>query len=183
MTPREQLIDWVKLKHQGQLIRRSHRLYFEHLIFVAEIVREVTIYGYETGLCHDILEESPTTAAELYTVLQTFGYPVTAALQITACVVELTDVFTKRAYPVLSKVSRKEKEALRLTTISPAAQTVKYADLLDNTNWILTHDRAKAVPYLQKKQALLLTMNKGDQELHAKVTALIRQAIWDLTLI
>jgi (p)ppGpp synthase/HD superfamily hydrolase len=183
MNSRVQLTDWVRQKHEDQLIRRTAIPYFRHLVFVAQTVSTATTLGYEIGLCHDLLEDTTTTVAELRTTLQNFGYGETDAGQITACVVELTDVYTKKAYPDTSKTNRKEREAKRLTTISSLAQTVKYADLIDNIKWVLKHDTGNAVTYLQKKQILLYLMDKGDHRLHAQALALIDRTLGKLIVI
>lgn len=168
MTPEQQLKDWVALRHQGQVIRRTGAPYFDHLIAVAEMTKPVLALGYEIGLCHDVLEDTDTTAAELLTALIGFGYTDAEANLISSCVVELTDVFTAAAYPDLSKKARKELESARLLTISPAAQTVKYSDLIYNIDWVLKYDQKHAEAYLLKKQLLLAGLNKGDEALRQR---------------
>jgi len=165
MTSSELLTDWVALKHAGQLIKRTDEPYFNHLITVATLAKSAAELGYEIGLCHDLLEDTCTTEAELLKALLDFGYSDQQANFITSCVVELTDVFTAAAYPHLSKSKRKKLEAARLLTISPAAQTVKYADLIYNVNWVLKYDLKHVKRYVLKKQLLLAGLNRGDQDL------------------
>lgn len=167
MTPPERLKDWVALKHAGQLIKRTGEPYFNHLIAVADLASCIEL-GYEIGLCHDLLEDTSTTEAELSAALLDFGYNGKQANLITHCVVELTDVFTASAYPNLSKSKRKKLESARLLTLSPVAQTVKYADLIYNINWVLKYDLKHAQRYLLKKQRLLSGLNRGDQNLWQK---------------
>jgi (p)ppGpp synthase/HD superfamily hydrolase len=178
---RDQLLCWVKQKHEGQTIKRTDLPYLNHLVAVATLAGPVTVLGYEIGLCHDLLEDTPTSENELRGTLISLGYPDLEADYITACVVELTDAFTAAAYPGLNKKSRKTKEAMRLLTISPGAQTVKYADLIDNIGWVLAHDRENAATYLQKKQALLSGMTGGDQSLRQKALDMIRKGLIGVT--
>lgn len=175
MTPLSLLKDWVALRHEGQIIRRTGEPYFDHLLAVAAMSGTGARCGYEIGLCHDLLEKTTTTEEELPGVLTGFGYKASDADFITFCVVELTDVFTAEHYPSLSKIERKQLEANRLAAVSPAAQTVKYADLIYNIDWVLKYDQKNAVSYLRKKQSLLKEMNLGNQVLRQRALDLILQ--------
>ena len=177
MTPAEQLTDWVMHRHQGQLIRKTNDPYFYHLFAVAEMAGPLTRLGYEIGLCHDLLEDTPTTAKDLLQALINFGYTGEEAGYITGCVVELTEVFTLALYPALSKKERREKEAARLAAISPGAQTVKYADLLYNIGWVLQYTPKKAKKYLKRKERLVSRMINGDAGLRHQTLETIRQAL------
>jgi len=177
MKPAEQLANWVEEKHRGQLIRDTEEPYFMHLVTVAEMAGPATLFGYEIGLCHDLLEDTSTTQNELHEALVSFNYDKTDTDYITACVVELTDVYTSAAYPHLGKKARKEKEALRLSAISPAAQTVKYCDLIYNINWMLHHDRKHAAKYLKRKKHLVTCMSEGDEGLRQKALETINDGL------
>ena len=173
MTAREQLTAWVRQQHAGQLIRETDQPYFDHLLRVAVMAGEYAILGYEVGLCHDLLEKTLVTTDQLHFVLVDFGYPDGEAWIIVDGVIELTDVFTKAVYPGFKKKKLKKREAKRLASISPLAQTVKYADLADNIQWMHLHRPEKTPAYLAKKQQLLLIMNKGNAELQAKIRILV----------
>jgi (p)ppGpp synthase/HD superfamily hydrolase len=176
MTREIKLLDWVKQQHAGQLIKRTTDPYTNHLTAVAQMASVIPL-GYEIGLCHDLFEDTETTAPQLRAALADFGYSDEEASFITACVTELTDVFTKKAYPELSKAIRKEKEAARLIAISPAAQTVKYADLMYNISWALKYDLKHSKKYLQRKRLLLSVMADGDNSLRRQVLDLIDKAL------
>lgn len=169
MIPAALLAGWVAQKHDGQKIKRTAEPYFNHLATVAELVRSSGPLAYEIGLCHDLLEDTSTTADELLSALISFGYSVKDADLITSCVLELTDVFTAAAYPDLSKKARKEKEAERLLSISPISQTVKYADLIYNIGWVSAYDQKHLHKYLLKKQVLLNGLTRGDKTLRQQV--------------
>ncbi|MFA6245527.1 MAG: hypothetical protein WC615_01215 [Mucilaginibacter sp.] len=164
---------WVKEQHAGQLIRKTDEPYFDHLLFVAKKVGSVFPLGYEIGICHDLLEETNITEAELLSSLLCFGYPAPSAEHIRICVVELTDVFTKAAYPELRKQERKRREMTRLADINPDAQTVKYADLIYNIDWMLRFGGGKLPNYLKRKQTLLEQLSDGDEGLRREAQALI----------
>ncbi|MCR8558796.1 hypothetical protein KXD93_14150 [Mucilaginibacter sp. BJC16-A38] len=180
MTPAEQLTHWVKQKYEGRLIKSTYKPYFIHLQFVAEQAGKATNFGYEIGLCHDIFEDFAIKPVELAETLISFGYTDTEAAYITNAVTELTDVFTAAAYPDLGKKERKEQEAARLATISPAAQTVKYCDLIYNIGWVMHYDREHAKKYLKKKQLLVTNMLRGDKILRQKALQLIWNSLGEL---
>jgi (p)ppGpp synthase/HD superfamily hydrolase len=168
---RDKLRDWVREKHAGQLIRRSGKPYFDHVLAVAEMAAPYTPFGYEVGLCHDLIENPPVTPEQLLAALIQFGYTISDADEIVKEVIELTDVFSKANFPLLNKEDRKSKEAERLASISPGAQTVKYADLLYNLHWMLTYDRSNLFTYIHTKVALLKEMDKGNLVLWKKAIA------------
>jgi len=172
MNRQELLLRWVKSQHEGQLIRLTELPYIDHLIDVAEL-SDVELFGYEVGLCHDLFEKASVTKIALKVALQDFGYDHAETALISDCVDELTDKFTKEAYPKLDKKTRKQKEADRLAGISALAQTVKYADLIYNINWMLIHDRKHATKYLKRKKTLLLHMKNGNQVLLCRAVKLI----------
>ena len=169
----ELLRNWVREQHEGQIIPKNGYPYFTHLSAVAALAGGVVRLGGEIGLCHDLLEDTEITAGTLNEVLLSFGYSQTDSEIITTCVVELTDVYTVFAFGELKKNERKQLEAERLITISSRAQTVKYADLIDNIGWVLTFDKQAAKKYLKKKLTLLKDLNKGDRGLWLMAMKLI----------
>lgn len=177
MIAAEKLADWVGVKHSGQLIRRTKKPYVDHLIAVAEMAKSAVAFGYEIGLCHDLLEDTEVSEEELRRALISFDYTIIDADLITTCVKELTDVFTAAAYPDWSKPERKAREAERLVSISPTAQTVKYCDLTDNIDWVLKFDQKHAKKYLMKKKLLIGVMDKGDEGLRQRLMNVINKAL------
>ena len=163
------LIEWVAKQHEGQLVRLIGEPYLNHLIRVAEMAGPCAALAYECGLCHDLFEKTAVSPASLKSRLQQCGYRETEVETIEAVVAELTDFYTKAAYPALKKSIRKEMEEQRLITISATAQTVKYADLYDNAQWMLQHQPGKAPDYLRRKKALIAGMTAGNAALRAFV--------------
>lgn len=167
------LLDFVKLQHGEQKRKYTGEPYWNHLYSVAEIVAdyEPNTFAIEIAFCHDLFEDTKCTFAQLHNNLIAFGYSRNVAYSICACVNELTDVFTSYAYPYMNRKKRKEEEAKRLGTISNISQSVKYADLIDNTRSIMERDKSFAKVYLSEKKDILLVMRSGNIDLLKKCDA------------
>jgi (p)ppGpp synthase/HD superfamily hydrolase len=168
MNRRLKLIKWIREQHEGQLIKETNVPYFEHLLAVANRVADAASLTYEIGLCHDLLEKTTITQTILSAQLKDFGYDLEEAEHISNCVAELTRHFTKATNP-LPKKERKALEDERLIHISADAQTVKYADLSYNADWMMVYDRHHAADYLQSKLSLIREMTAGDAMLRQQV--------------
>jgi hypothetical protein len=155
VTRSEKLTQWVAQKY------KTHP-YFDHCQTVALLAAAAAALAYEVGLCHDMLEDQLTTAQELRTALTAFHYDDAETRQILTAVQELTDVFTAEHFPELIKKQRRKQESQRLARIGPLAQTVKYADLIDNAAWIRQNHPEKWERYAQRKQKLLHRLSLGD---------------------
>lgn len=139
--------------HKGQRRKYTGDPYYEH---VKAVARTVTEYGgtpemVAAAYLHDVVEDTATTFAE---VLETFG-PAIGTL-----VYHLTDEPMKG-----NRASRVAAHRSRLAEASDAAQTIKLADLLDNTATIVAHDPAFARVYLREKSELLKVLNRGNVDL------------------
>jgi hypothetical protein len=93
---------------------------------------------------------------------------------------DLTDVYIKSRYRHLNRRTRKEKEMQRLAEVSGEAQTVKYADIIDNTD-VVRYDRDFAFVYLKEAQKLLAVMDKGNTALRARSMATVTACLHALT--
>ena len=155
--------------HGNQKRKYTGEPYVNHTVQVAKIVKnyggdDVMVYA---AVLHDVLEDTNTTKEELFNHLrQIIGSG--KAIEVVKLVQELTDVFTKDEYPNINRKGRKEMEAMRLGSISPKAQTIKYADLLDNGQDIMKNDPKFGRVYLKEKEQILKHMNRGNQELYKK---------------
>ncbi|AYL99156.1 hypothetical protein [Mucilaginibacter celer] len=163
------LLEWVKKRYEGRVIPLSNVPYIHHVSAVAEIAAHYVTFGYEAGLCHDMLEDGICTTDELISALSSCSYSLEERNAILELVTELTDHYTCEAYPQLSKKERRRKENKRLRKVSAAAQTVKYADLLYNMDWKLCYEPEKAERYLERKIRLLKRLDKGNTDLQQKV--------------
>jgi len=148
--------------HQGQTRKYTPDPYIVHPIRVMETCRAygqpVTVQA--AALLHDVIEDTPITERELSDFLNDVMSADEAA-HTHRMVVELTDVYVKSAYPKLNRRTRKDKELARLIQISADAQTVKYADIMDNVREIPLSDPGFAPRYLQECRAILKRLDKG----------------------
>jgi len=179
MNRRLKLINWVREQHAGQLIKDTIAPYLDHVLAVANRVANAAPLTFEIGLCHDLLEKTAVTLIMLLAQLNDFGYNPEEAEHIGGCVTELTRHFTKAESP-LPKKMRKALEDERLGQISADAQTVKYADLSYNADWMMAHDRHHAKDYLQSKLVLIREMTAGQPELRSQVSAQFRDLLLEL---
>jgi len=155
--------------HGDQKRKYSGDPYYTHLFRVSDTVKEIG--GDESmimaALLHDVLEDTPTNEIELISELESIVDPQMAR-DIVNLVIELTDVYTKENFPDLNRRARKEMEAKRLGEVSPRAQTIKYADLLDNGEDIMKNDPNFGRVYLREKERILNYMRNGDKYLYNK---------------
>lgn len=158
------LLEYVKQCHGNQKRKYTGEPYWKHVYAVAEIVHGYEPTGIEIALCHDLLEDTACTEGELRERLVQYGYDDNISFIIDG-VVDLTDEFTTESYPQFNRKTRKQMEAKRLGSISYISQTVKYADLIHNSDSIVEHDQSFARIYLSEKQEILENMKNGNTKL------------------
>jgi (p)ppGpp synthase/HD superfamily hydrolase len=147
----------------GQKRKYSGQPYWTHTDHVAAIVASVG--GTEDMVCaahlHDVIEDvtGKNPKFDLFLIGNTFGKAVADM------VVELTDVYTKEAWPDLNRAKRKALERERVAKISAASKTIKLADFLDNTSSIAEHDKDFAQVYLREKLEMLPYLSDGNSDL------------------
>jgi len=175
-VPRQKiLLSFVHINHFPQQRKYTGEPYSVHLTSVAELADKYKlIMGYEIGLCHDLFEDTACTEHELYHFLVRNQYTHLEAEFIINGVIELTDVYTHEKYPDTNRKIRKTLEAERLGTISKNSQSIKYCDLIDNTNSIVEYDKGFAIKYLEEKRLILSKMNKGNKHLYNKCVKLTK---------
>lgn len=143
--------EFAQKAHVDQKRKYTNEPYFNHLKAVAEAVADATNDPevIAAAYLHDTLEDTDTSFT---TLVAEFG-PRVANL-----VLELTDVFTPKAFPNLNRKARKAKETERLAKISKEAKLIKTFDLMDNTASIMTNDPKFAKVYLAEKAALMAVL-------------------------
>lgn len=157
---------FVGLHHYPQKRKYTGEPYTVHLVSVAEMADKYGLeFGYEIGLCHDLLEDTQCTGGSLKEALIRFGYNRIEASLIASGVIDLTDAYTKEHSPSMNRSERKKRECERMSKIPANSQSIKYCDLIDNTKSILEHDPSFAKVYLKEKFDLLQVMDKGDNDL------------------
>jgi (p)ppGpp synthase/HD superfamily hydrolase len=171
------LFDFVKQMHGEQKRKYTAAPYYTHLLSVADRVDPYRSDGYETeiALCHDLIEDTVCSLADLSEKLISLGYGADEDAQILAAVDDLTDKYTHERYPELNRAQRKKLEGLRIITSRPTAQTVKYADIIDNITSVAEHDPGFARVYAREIDGYLGQINKGNSALYAECCALLTE--------
>lgn len=177
----EQVKDFAARAHGEQKRKYCEDPYIVHPIRVMELCREHkgSLPVLAACLLHDVLEDTDTGEEELRAFLHSLLEPAQArkALQ---WVVELTDVYTHEAYPQLNRDKRKAKETERLRKTSPQAQTIKYADIIDNSKEIVPNDRNFAPRYLKECRTLLEALDKGNPALRKEAIQMVRKGLEEI---
>jgi guanosine-3',5'-bis(diphosphate) 3'-pyrophosphohydrolase len=171
MTSTEQVIlqvyRYAAAAHQQQTRKYSDDSYIVH---PERVMKTCQVYLNETAvlcaaLLHDVLEDTAITHEDLRVFLISVMDKPTAVKTL-EIVDELTDKFTKSNHPRMNRKLRREKEAQRLALVSAEAQTIKYADIMDNTD-VTQHEPDFARVYLSEARTMLQVMDKGNPDLRA----------------
>lgn len=174
----QQIQDFADGAHGEQLRKFAPERYIAHPIRVMELCREQTkdTAILAAALLHDVLEDTPVQEQALQDFLLSV-LPEAQALRTLRLVVELTDVYTKKNYPEWNRRKRKARETARLEATSADAQTIKYADIIDNSVEIAHQDTDFAMVFLQECRALLKKMPKGNPILYERAVATVDAGI------
>jgi guanosine-3',5'-bis(diphosphate) 3'-pyrophosphohydrolase len=174
----EAIIKFADQAHGDQMRKYTNERYIVHPIRVMQICHE---YSQDqallsAALLHDVLEDTPVTSQEIeHFLLPILGTEETK--RSLAFVVELTDVYIKKKYPRMNRRLRKDNEAQRLSKVSSEAQTIKYADIMDNSVNIVLHDREFGYRYLTESQMILDSMEKGHPVLYERALHTVRECM------
>lgn len=177
---KDKILNIAKHWHGDQKRKYSGEPYFTHLVRVAQIVEN---QGGDTNqvyaaLLHDILEDTSMNVAGLQTELKGLGLSDVDVKDIVDLVIGLTDVYIKEDYPTLNRKTRKQLEAERLGKTSKRCQFIKCADLIDNGDDIVKHDKKFAKVYLKEKETLLLEMSSVEVEMEKIEIGKTVDSIW-----
>jgi guanosine-3',5'-bis(diphosphate) 3'-pyrophosphohydrolase len=180
-----QILDRVEAfatkSHGEQMRKYTPEPYMVHPVRVMKLCREYTedTAMLAAALLHDVLEDTPVDAEAMFSFLKTVMDEATAR-QTLKLVVELTDEYVKEKYPRYNRKRRKELERQRIAGTDPDAQTIKYADIIDNCREIVEHDPHFAKIFLNECRGLLRVIQKGDARLFEKATGEVDKAIKNL---
>lgn len=149
--------------HEGQKRKYSGIPYIFHPISVSRIVWEVNTDEevVAAALLHDTMEDTETTYQDIYA---NFGE------RVADLVLDVTDVSTPEDG---NRAKRKDIDREHLRRASPDGQTIKLADLIDNTKTIVRFDPDFARVYLREKMDLLQVLNKGNMRLWEEALSLV----------
>ena len=132
--------------------------YIVHPAAVVEIVRSVphTPEMIAAAWLHDVVEDTGVTLDD---IKSEFG----------PAVAELVFWLTDKSKPEDgNRAVRKAIDRAHSASAPPDAQTIKLADLIENTFTINAYDPDFAKVYLVEKKALLEVMTKGDEGLYRR---------------
>lgn len=131
--------------------------YINHPAAVVDLVRSVphTPEMLAAAWLHDVVED---TAVELELIEAEFGSEVAQLVEMLTDVSHVNDGL---------RYHRKAIDRAHTAKASPAAKTIKLADLIDNTKSIVERDPKFAEVYLAEKALLLEVLTEGDQTLWA----------------
>ena len=152
--------------HGEQMRKYAPDRYIVHPERVMRLVQQYNddITVLSAALLHDVLEDTPVPKAEIRTFLLNLMSAAEADKTL-ELVVDLTDVYIKKDFPGLNRRARKDKELQRLEKINPQAQTIKYADIIDNSKEIISEDPDFAGLFLRECRQVLKKLDRGDQAL------------------
>ncbi|MGB2063565.1 MAG: HD domain-containing protein [Marinomonas gallaica] len=152
-------LDFATKAHGDQKRKYTGEPYIKHPIAVAKLVREHAQTCHESMYCaallHDTVEDTNATIDE---IRREFGDIVTAFVD------GLTDVSKPEDG---NRAKRKEIDRQHLAKSLPPIQTIKLADLIDNSKSISEHDPEFAKVYMREKRLLLEVLVDGDKTLYA----------------
>ena len=178
----QQVKDFAVQAHNGQQRKYSPEPFIAHPVRVMEMCSlfntELPVLA--AALLHDVLEDTDVDQNELKQFLQTVMNE-NEAQQTEELVVELTDVYSKRCYPTWNRNKRKQIEADRIEKTSAKAQTVKYADIIDNCKGIVEQDPEFANRFLRECSALLKRMPNGNPDLYWQATHTVNACLASLS--
>lgn len=178
----QQIKEFASIAHGDQRRKYSGERYMAHLLRVMNTtyLHLNTLPALSAALLHDVLEDTSVSETEMKHFLHSVMIPEDADHTL-LLVIELTDVFTKKNFPRLNRAERKHRECQRLITIHPEAQTIKYADIIDNSVDVTENDPDFAMIFLTEYIEVLKKMNKGDQILYREAVKTVRDCLVKLT--
>lgn len=174
----EAVIKFTDIAHGEQMRKYTGERYIVHPVRVMQICQQ---YSHDpavlsAALLHDVLEDTPVSPESIRDFLLVHLTEEQADRSL-RYVRELTDVYIKKDFPRMSRRSRKQKEAERLGAVSAEAQTIKYADIMDNAVNIVLHDQDFGYVYLKESQLILEKMKDGNAPLRERALHTVKECM------
>lgn len=153
----------------GQTRKGGSTPYWQHPFEVRDLLlKHVPNAPHEmqiAALLHDVIED---TQVGTDTIAMLFGD------EVAALVVELTSVSRKEDG---TRAVRKEIDRRHTALASPAAKTIKLADVICNVSTIAQIDPEFARTYIPEKRLLLQVLGEGDATLYGMATDLLKEPV------
>lgn len=149
--------------HEGQFRKYSKMPYIVHPIEVATILQSVphTDDMIAAALLHDVVEDTDYTVDDI-------------AELVSPEVAKLVEGLTEVSKPEDgNRAVRKAKDRDFLAQQSAEVQTIKYADIISNTQDIRANDPNFAKVYIEEMKLLLQVMDKGDPTLREQAKEIV----------
>jgi len=150
--------------HEGQFRKYSGMPYIIHPVEVATIVQTVEGHTDEmiaAALLHDVVEDTEYSFEDI-------------AEAVSPGVAELVRGLTEVSQPQDgNRAVRKAKDRDFLAQQSAEVQTIKYADIISNTQDIRANDPKFAKVYIEEMKLLLQVLDKGDAKLREKAKEIV----------
>jgi (p)ppGpp synthase/HD superfamily hydrolase len=153
----------------GQVRKYTGEPYIVHPAAVVKIVRSVphTEEMLAAAWLHDTVEDTEATLDEI-------------ERECGVDVAELVEMLTDPSRPEDgSRTRRKAIDRAHTAKASPAAKTVKLADLIDNTRSIVKADPRFARIWLDEKRKLLEVLREGDPRLWGIAAGIVEDELVD----
>lgn len=162
----DKAIQYATSAHAGQLRKYTGEPYINHPIAVADIVK--TVNGHTTemliaAVLHDVVEDCDVTIDE---ICDEFG-PV-VGMYVEYC----TDISRPEHG---NRRVRKDMDAWHYSRGPAESQTIKVADLIDNTADISKHDPHFWQVYKNEKWLCLNLLTKADPELWQRARTQLKE--------
>ncbi|AMG57017.1 HD domain-containing protein [Pantoea vagans] len=151
----------------GQRRKYTDEPYIVHPAAVVELVRSVTHDDamLAAAWLHDTVEDTSATQEDIETH---FGARVASLVEM------LTDSTPTAAK---NRAARKLAHFRHTASASPEAQTIKLADIIDNTRAIVRFDPDFARVYLVEKQIQIGLLTEGDAQLWQQASTIIESGL------
>lgn len=178
----EKIKEFANSAHGEQRRKFADEPYIEHPVRVMKICQQYThdVTVLAAALLHDVLEDTPVNKQQMKDFLQTV-MDTTKTERTLQLVDDLTDRYVKSNYPQWNRRKRKAKEAERLAETSADSQTIKYADIIDNSAEIVHHTTDFAKVFLLECRALLQKITKGHQQLYQRAVETVNTGLEQVT--
>lgn len=151
----------------GQRRKYTDEPYIVHPAAVVELVRSVTHDDamLAAAWLHDTVEDTSATQGDIEAQ---FGARVASLVEM------LTDSTPTAAK---NRAARKLAHFRHTASASPEAQTIKLADIIDNTRAIVRFDPDFARVYLVEKQIQIALLKEGDAQLWQQASTIIESGL------
>lgn len=149
-------VEFMVRAHGKQPRKYTGEPYAVHPACVARMVAEkgAPEHAVIAALLHDVLEDTLAKPSEIHTL---FG------ADVLDLVLQVTDVSRESDG---NRAMRKGIDREHYAKASPWGQSIKLADMIDNTRTILLHDSGFAAIYMVEKRELLKVLTRGHSDLY-----------------